>query len=68
VTFDHGKHLAGGAKCADCHPKLFAMKKGSAKLAMDDMAEGKTCGACHNGKRAFATMDGDRCLTCHKAS
>jgi len=68
VTFDHGKHLAGGATCVDCHPRLFAMKKGSAKLAMDDMAEGKTCGACHNGKRAFATMDGDRCLACHKAS
>jgi c(7)-type cytochrome triheme protein len=68
VTFDHGKHLAGGAKCADCHPKLFAMKKGSAKLTMDGMSEGKVCGACHDGTKAFAAMDGDKCETCHKAS
>jgi len=31
------------------------------------MAEGKTCGACHNGKKAFEAMDGDKCATCHKA-
>jgi c(7)-type cytochrome triheme protein len=68
VTFDHGKHLASGARCADCHPKLFTMRKGTAKLTMDAMAEGKACGSCHNGQKAFATMDGDQCLTCHKPS
>jgi c(7)-type cytochrome triheme protein len=67
VTFDHGKHLAGGAKCADCHPGLFATKKGSAKLAMDAMGEGKLCGACHDGTKAFAAMDGEKCETCHKS-
>ena len=68
VTFAHAKHLAKGAKCADCHPKLFAMKKGGTKLAMDSMGEGKTCGACHDGKKAFGVMDGEKCLTCHKES
>ena len=68
VTFEHAKHLAKGAKCADCHPKLFKMKKGADKLSMDSMGEGKACGACHNGKRAFGVMDGDRCATCHKGS
>jgi c(7)-type cytochrome triheme protein len=68
VTFEHAKHLARGAQCGDCHPKLFKMQKGSTKPTMDAMAEGKACGACHNGQKAFATMDGDRCLTCHKAS
>jgi c(7)-type cytochrome triheme protein len=68
VTFEHAKHIARGAKCADCHPKLFTMRKGSTKLTMDLMAEGKACGSCHNGRKAFATMDGDKCLTCHNAS
>lgn len=68
VTFEHAKHLAKGAKCADCHPKLFKMQKGADKLSMDSMGEGKACGACHNDKRAFGVMDGDRCATCHKGS
>jgi c(7)-type cytochrome triheme protein len=68
VTFEHTKHLARGAKCADCHPKLFAMKKGGAKLAMESMGDGATCGACHNGKKAFGVTDGDKCLDCHKES
>lgn len=68
VTFEHAKHIAQGAQCPDCHPKLFKMQKGSTKFTMDAMAEGKACGACHNGQKAFAAMDGDRCLTCHKGS
>jgi c(7)-type cytochrome triheme protein len=31
---------------------------------MDDMAKGKSCGVCHNGKDAFASS-GD-CDKCHK--
>ena len=68
VTFVHAKHLARGGTCQDCHPKLFAMKKGADKLTMDAMGQGKACGACHDGKHAFGVMDGDKCLTCHKAS
>jgi len=68
VTFEHAKHIAKGAKCADCHPKLFTMKKGGDKLSMDSMGEGKQCGACHNGERAFGVMDGEKCLSCHKES
>jgi c(7)-type cytochrome triheme protein len=67
VTFEHAKHLAKAAKCADCHPKLFAMKKGGDKLSMDSMGSGKQCGACHDGKNAFGVMDGDKCGSCHKS-
>jgi c(7)-type cytochrome triheme protein len=66
VTFDHAKHLAKGATCADCHPKYFKMQKGGAKFTMDDMGKGMTCGACHNGKKAFGVEDGDKCMSCHK--
>ncbi len=68
VTFEHAKHLARGAQCADCHPRLFKMQKGGITLTMDEMGAGKFCGACHNGQKAFAAMDGDQCLTCHKGS
>jgi c(7)-type cytochrome triheme protein len=43
------------------------MKKGATKLSMDSMGEGKTCGSCHDGKRAFGVMDGEQCDTCHKS-
>jgi c(7)-type cytochrome triheme protein len=66
VTFDHAAHLAKGLKCADCHPRYFKMQAGGVKLNMEEMGEGKACGACHNGKRAFGVEDGDKCLTCHK--
>ena len=66
VTFIHKAHLARGAKCADCHPQLFKMQRGGVTLNMNDMAEGKACGTCHNGQKAFGVMDGDKCATCHK--
>jgi c(7)-type cytochrome triheme protein len=34
------------------------------KTSMSDMGKGKSCGACHNGKAAFAST-GD-CNKCHK--
>lgn len=63
VIFDGKAHADKGLKCADCHskPKLFGMKKTS--LKMDDMKAGKSCGACHDGKKAF---DASACTTCHK--
>jgi c(7)-type cytochrome triheme protein len=62
VIFD-GKAHAAGAKCADCHTKLFPYKKGGEALTMKDMDAGKACGACHNGTKAFGTKD---CAKCHK--
>jgi c(7)-type cytochrome triheme protein len=63
VIFDGKAHADTGAKCADCHskPKLFEMKKVS--LKMDDMKAGKSCGTCHDGKKAFGVSE---CAKCHK--
>jgi len=68
VTFDAKVHADKGAKCADCHtkPKLFAMKKGTDKLTMKDMNDGKFCGACHDGKAAFSVKAPADCAKCHK--
>jgi c(7)-type cytochrome triheme protein len=62
VTFNHEAHNAMFA-CNDCHTKIFNYKHPSPPVSMDDMGKGKACGACHNGKTAFAT-DGD-CEKCH---
>jgi c(7)-type cytochrome triheme protein len=61
VNFTHQSH-AKRFNCSECHPKLFLMKKGGTKLAMDDMYKGNSCGACHNGKKAFSTS---ACTKCH---
>ncbi len=61
VIFDGTAHANAGLKCNDCHTKIFPMKKGD--LKMDDMKAGKSCGTCHNGKKAFAVTE---CAKCHK--
>ncbi|HTF99114.1 MAG TPA: cytochrome c3 family protein [Nitrospirota bacterium] len=65
VTFDGKKHADKGLKCADCHPANFKMKKGADVLTMKAMDEGKNCGACHNGTKAFSTKDKANCGKCH---
>ncbi|MFI5338800.1 MAG: cytochrome c3 family protein [Candidatus Methylomirabilales bacterium] len=67
VTFAHQIHLARGPTCSNCHPTLFKMQPGGLSLTMDKMAAGKFCGACHNGKKAFSVMNGDKCFTGHKS-
>jgi len=62
ATFSHDIHTAAYA-CKDCHTKTFPYKAVTGKATMDDMAKGKSCGTCHNGKEVFATT-GD-CAKCH---
>lgn len=66
VVFDGGKHAEKGLKCGDCHTKIFPMKKEEGKLKMKDMEEGKACGTCHNGEKAFSVKDKANCGKCHK--
>lgn len=69
VTFSHQKHAdAKVTNCMDCHaPGKFQMKKGAEKLTMAAMNDGKSCGACHNGTKAFSTKEAASCTKCHKA-
>ena len=83
VVFSHLEHkeLFGQEKldCKPCHmtkPPLFAMKKKEGEpdvpVTMAEMAEGKACGGCHdgkttiNGKVAFSVTDTESCDHCHK--
>lgn len=66
VKFEGAEHAKKGYKCESCHPSLFQMKKGSAKMTMELLNSGQFCGACHNGKIAFSTSNPKKCHECHK--
>ncbi|MDD2850641.1 MAG: cytochrome c3 family protein [Desulfuromonadaceae bacterium] len=63
ATFSHAFHTEAYS-CKDCHTKTFPYKTVIGQASMDDMGKGKSCGACHNGKDAFAS--GGDCDKCHK--
>jgi c(7)-type cytochrome triheme protein len=72
AMFSHEKHVTERKeKCGACHTKLFQMKAGKTakkkgKLTMAAMEEGKFCGACHNGEKAFSVKAADNnCAKCH---
>ena len=65
VTFSHDNHVEGMAlACTDCHDKLYLSKGQHKAVTMKKMQKGKSCGTCHNGKKAFS-VKGD-CAKCHK--
>jgi c(7)-type cytochrome triheme protein len=66
VIFEGDEHAEKILKCDACHPSLFQMKNGSTKITLSDHVNGKYCGACHNGKTAFATDNPQKCNECHK--
>jgi c(7)-type cytochrome triheme protein len=64
ALFSHDLHIAKtGGKCKSCHNgKVITGKE--KKVTMAEMEKGKTCGYCHNDKKAF-TVAGN-CGSCHK--
>jgi c(7)-type cytochrome triheme protein len=59
--FSHKSHLEKSADCFTCHPSIFAAGPNK-HYTMKDMEKGKSCGACHNGKKAFGLAT---CVSCH---
>jgi len=61
VVFSHKEHLGQKSirnNCKACH------KEGTNRLdrlSMADMEKGKSCGVCHNGGKAFALADCEKC-------
>jgi c(7)-type cytochrome triheme protein len=65
ITFSHDSHVGSvGLKCTDCHDSLYVTKEKHKKTTMAQMRQGKSCGSCHNGKKAFDVKD--KCGSCHK--
>ncbi|MFZ5773888.1 MAG: cytochrome c3 family protein [Thermodesulfobacteriota bacterium] len=64
VVFSHEAHVEGmGLSCQSCHPKPFTTVKQHKPATMKAMGQGASCGACHNGTKAFS-VKGD-CAKCH---
>jgi c(7)-type cytochrome triheme protein len=61
--FSHKIHIEG-TECATCHPTLYAANQKNRRVGMAAMEKGKSCGACHNSKKAFAIKE---CSKCHPA-
>ncbi len=67
VIFSHKLHVkVKGQHCSYCHPKPFKKKAGMTKFSMKEIWEGKFCGKCHNGSKAFSAKETDNCVRCHK--
>lgn len=64
VVFNHNVH-GSMFRCNVCHPKIFQKKANSNHVPMKAMEAGKSCGACHNGKRAFSVKEKENCVKCH---
>jgi c(7)-type cytochrome triheme protein len=66
VTFKGDVHAGRGLACTECHTQVFPMQKHATEMTMAEINEGKFCGTCHNGERAFKTSDGANCMKCHQ--
>ena len=64
ALFPHWVHRTR-FRCYVCHTAIFEMKAGANPVTMDAIGQGKFCGACHNGKTAFAPAF-ETCIRCHR--
>ncbi|ROR32917.1 c(7)-type cytochrome triheme domain-containing protein [Inmirania thermothiophila] len=62
VIFPHWFHRIR-FRCRVCHLELgFEMRAGANDITMAAIAEGRFCGACHNGEIAWSP---ENCFLCH---
>jgi c(7)-type cytochrome triheme protein len=67
VIFSHEAHVGSvGLKCTDCHDVPYVTKEKHKHVTMTQMQKGQSCGACHNGKKAFDVKAKGNCANCHK--
>jgi c(7)-type cytochrome triheme protein len=65
VVFSHWFHRIR-FRCNVCHSELkFEMRAGANQVTMDEITDGKFCGACHNGDIAWST---ENCDLCHSGN
>ncbi|MBF0328421.1 MAG: cytochrome c3 family protein [Nitrospirae bacterium] len=65
VTFHHDTHVETmGFSCTECHPSIFESREKHKSLRMSHKRQATSCGACHNGKKAFDLSA--NCYVCHK--
>lgn len=64
VIFSHEAHVVTASLgCTQCHDKLYLTRGQHRKTSMMEMQKGKSCGDCHDGKKAFGVKE--NCNNCH---
>jgi len=67
--FSHDLHVGKGKKkCSECHYQLYTTRAQHKAVGMEGMRKGKSCGTCHDGKKAFDVIDKKNCEKCHAGS
>lgn len=62
ARFSHESHVVKAkVGCKECHPAPYLDVKGSKHATMKQMEKGASCGACHQGRRAFDLKDCEKC-------
>jgi c(7)-type cytochrome triheme protein len=64
VLFRHSSHRGPGVSCGECHIPAFRQRTAGA-AAPSPPGPHQTCGACHDGTRAFTLEDDAGCPRCH---
>jgi c(7)-type cytochrome triheme protein len=66
ALFSHDYHVGPAKKkCSECHYQIYTTRAQHKTVGMDGMRKGKSCGACHDGKKAFGVTDKQDCKRCH---
>jgi c(7)-type cytochrome triheme protein len=64
VVFSHDNHvISAGLSCKDCHAAIYTNTRQHVTVTMQEMEQGKSCGVCHDGTKAFNVTE--NCETCH---
>ncbi len=64
VVYSHDEHFTKfKITCSSCHYRIFTTVAQHKKATMEDMQNGHSCGACHNGTSAFDVKG--NCIKCH---
>ncbi len=67
VVYSHDDHVGKAKlKCSDCHYQIYTNHAQHKVVGMEGMRQGRSCGACHNGTRAFSVASQKNCVKCHK--
>jgi len=67
VVFSHESHVgAAKKKCSECHYGIYTNHSQRKAVGMAAMRAGKSCGTCHDGKKAFGVASSQNCEKCHK--
>jgi c(7)-type cytochrome triheme protein len=66
VVFSHDSHVGAAKKrCSECHYGIYTNRSQHKAVGMSAMRAGKSCGACHDGKKAFSVATKQDCDKCH---